>query len=168
MIINPCILFDTINNLKIPIQFKNFIRNLVNCRYVNFYEEDIPYGSRTTYKGLPQGSTLSPILFNLYIKDILKYVPYDCKTIRFADDIVIICSYKDIYGIVNSLQTAFNQIYDWLGTLGLELSLVKTQFMMFNRSKKQISPTSLQVKAGAIPIVNHAKYLGIILDSGLR
>jgi len=36
----------------------------------------------------------NPLLFNLYIKDVLKYIPYDCKTIQFTDDIA---SYSYIF-----------------------------------------------------------------------
>jgi len=37
--VNSSILFDTINNLKIPIQYKNFMHYLINYRYVNFYKK---------------------------------------------------------------------------------------------------------------------------------
>jgi len=163
-----CILFDTINNLKIPSHYKNFIRNLIAYRQVNFYEKGFYHGSRILYRGLPQGSSLSPILFNLYIKDILKHIPYDCKTIQFADDIVITCSYKDINKIINSLQTGFNRIQEWLCSLGLELSLAKTQFVLFSRSRSVCTPVTLKVNSDTISSVSRVKYLGIILDAELR
>jgi len=50
-------------------------------------------------------------LFSLiYISKTFSNMFLMIKTIQFTDDIVIICSYKDIHRIVNSLQTAFNQI----------------------------------------------------------
>jgi len=51
---------------------------------------------------------------------------YDCKTIQFADNIVIICTHKKISSIIESLQTSLGQIKTWLESLGLELSLSKT------------------------------------------
>jgi len=36
--VNLGILFDLINIMKIPIQYKNFIRNLIDYRYVNFWK----------------------------------------------------------------------------------------------------------------------------------
>jgi len=61
--VNSCMLFDIVNNLKIPSHYKNFIRNLIDHRQVNFYEKGHYYGSRILYRGLLQESTLSPILF---------------------------------------------------------------------------------------------------------
>jgi len=124
--INPSILFDMVNSIRIPPQYKHFIRNLISHRYIKFYESGRIFNSCTIFKGLPQGSSLSLLLFNLYIKDILNHIPYDCKAIQFADDIVLICSYKNINKITNSLQLAFNQIQDWLDSVGLELPLTKT------------------------------------------
>jgi len=62
--VRPNILFNIINSMKIPIHYKNFVQNLINYRMVNFYESGF-YGSCFIYEGLPQGSTLNPLLFNL-------------------------------------------------------------------------------------------------------
>jgi len=68
------------------------------------------------FKSLPQESVLNPMLFNLYIKDILKVILYNCKTIQFADDIVILCQDKNKAKIWNSLMEAFNKINYYLLT----------------------------------------------------
>jgi len=166
--VNPGILFDSINAMKIPVTYKRFIRNLICFRKVNFYQSGSFRGSRTIFKGLPQGSALSPLLFNLYIKDILKHVPCNCKSIQFADDILLLCSHRDMKEITNSLQIAFNQIHSWLYGIGLELSLPKCKFVVFHCSRKDLSMLYLNVGQGSIPVSPRAKYLGIWLDSGLR
>jgi len=59
--VNPSILFDIVNNIRIPPQYKHFIRNLISHRYINFYEFGQIFNSRI-YKGphyiMPQGSLL--------------------------------------------------------------------------------------------------------------
>jgi len=91
--VSPTILFKFIeiwiNSLKIPWGYKRFLRELLSDRSIEIYESGIFQGTRVIYKGLPQGSVLSPLLFNLYVKDILLKVPHNCKVIQFADDIVI-------------------------------------------------------------------------------
>jgi len=91
--VNPSILIDIINDMRIPVQSKKFISNLLSYRNVKFYDSGRFIGSRSLFEGLPQGFSLSPLLFNLYIKDILNFIPYD-KTVQFANDIVVICSYR--------------------------------------------------------------------------
>jgi len=75
------------------------------------------------------------LLFNLYIKDSFMCIPHDCRVIQFVDDIAITCSYRDLPRITVSLHQAFNQIQNWLESMGLEISVVKTQFMICHRSR---------------------------------
>jgi len=77
---------------------------------IDIYESGNFQGTRTLYKGLPQGSVLSSLLFNLHIKDIIYIVPYNCKIIQFADDITIFCHDKSIDKINDVLSKTFNKI----------------------------------------------------------
>jgi len=63
--VNPSILFNVVNDLKIPKGYKLFIQNLIDYRFINIYESNKFQGTRTLFKDLPQGSVLSPLLFNL-------------------------------------------------------------------------------------------------------
>jgi len=54
------ILFDIVNTIRILATYKGFIRILIGYRNVNFYESGKFCDSCTIFKGLPQGSSLSP------------------------------------------------------------------------------------------------------------
>jgi len=49
----PSILFEIVNNLKIPLGYKIFIKNLLNFRHIEIFESGIFQGKRTLFKGLP-------------------------------------------------------------------------------------------------------------------
>jgi len=95
-------------------------------------------------------------------------IPIDCKTIQFTDDILLLCSYRDHNKIIDSLQTVFNRIQLWLETIGLELFLTKSQFVIFHKSRANLSPLFLQVNKSTILILLTVKYLGMHLDTRFR
>jgi len=109
-----------------------------------------------------------PLLFNLYIKDIIKIIPYNCKLIQFADDIAILCQDKDINRVYSCLGNTFNEINTWLGIKGLELSIPKTQFIIFHRSNNLTFPENISVDGGCIQRLKFFKYLGMTMDSEMR
>jgi len=166
--VSPEILFGIINSLKIPWGYKRFLRNLLGARSVEIYESGQFRGLRSIYRGLSQGSVLSPLLFNLYVKDILFKIPHNCNVIQFADDIVVYCQNRSPDEICSSLAEAFIGINTWLLSINLELSVPKTQFVIFNRSRKRALPGGLNIDGGFVKRINTAKYLGIRLDAGLR
>ncbi|XP_071575663.1 uncharacterized protein [Temnothorax nylanderi] len=166
--VNPQILFKMINELKIPVGYKKFLRNLIGPRNVNFYESGGFFGKRLIQSGLPQGSVLSPDLFKLYLKDILKFIPHNVKVIQFADDIAFLCSDSNLDTILSTLSNTFDGIREWLSDLGLSISFPKTQFTIFHRKRNIVIPDRLEVTNGFLPFMNVVKYLGMSMDFGLR
>ena len=64
-------------------------------------------------KGVPQGSTLGPLLFSIFINDL----PDTCLQSQvqlYADDTAIYSSGTDLMQIQSSLQSDFNRVQNWL------------------------------------------------------
>ena len=71
---------DFINYFKgfwVSFQITNFIYNLIADREVSGFFEGFAFKNAVTNRGLPQGCILSPLLFNLYIANLIKILPYE-------------------------------------------------------------------------------------------
>ena len=76
--------------------------------------------------GVPQGSVLGPLLFNLFVNDISHSVVSHC--VLFADDILI---YRDIQCPEDELglQTDLNRLNRWCDDNGMTFNAGKSKVM---------------------------------------
>ena len=84
------------------------------------YSEKVPVTS-----GVPQGSVLGPLLFNIYINDLPLLMPDNVAIKLFADDVKLYCD--DYF----CLQNALNEIFLWSKIWQLEIAADKTFFLHF-------------------------------------
>lgn len=118
----------------------------------------------TLENGIPQGSSLSPLLFTLMLND-LKINVSDVKLSCYADDIAIWCSNKDLELARRKLQEALQELEIWCWTWKLNVSPTKSAVLVFtNKQKKDIL---LQIKGHNLPICEQYKFLGVRFDSKL-
>ena len=125
--------------------------------------------------GVPQGSVLGPILFNIYIRSIYSSVTSKSFNIHgFADDHQIYKSFApdNEYKVLSSdLPKCFHDIEKWMYEHYLQLNPGKTEIIIFG-SKKVLSELEINgvfLKPSiCIRMVHVAKNLGFLLDSSLR
>ena len=116
-------------------------------------------------KGVRQGCSLSPLLFNLYIEQAIKEVKeqfeagvtvhgQNIKMLRFADDIVVLAeSEKDLEFILNGMDFVLRQSYK------MNINKDKTKVMKCCRSNSQI-PMNIKLANENLNEVNEFCYLG--------
>ncbi|CAF4911295.1 unnamed protein product [Pieris macdunnoughi] len=116
-----------------------------------------------------QGATLSPLLYNLYTSQILDYVNIpQVKILQFADDLLLYSENQSLNIAVNSINTALNKLQTYYRIfLKLEISSEKSSVLVF--SKDPFAHTvNISYNNDKIPIVNHHKFLGVVVDDKLK
>ena len=116
--------------------------------------------------GVPQGSCLGPILFNIYAND-LTYL-FDLNVvISYADDTAIVYSHSSLYALLQQLNNNMKRLYDWCKCFNLALNASKSHFMIFSRKQFDNCPP-LIFNQEVITRVTCVKYLGFTLESNLK
>ena len=88
----------------------------------------------TILHGVPQGSILGPLLFLIYINDIVNCSSF-CKFTLFADDTTILASNQDFDRLIDDLNINLKCVYEWLICNKLSLNISKTKFMIFKSAR---------------------------------
>ena len=137
--------------------------------------------------GVPQGSILGPLLFLLYINDIV--LSSDVfKFILFADDTSLFYSHKNKTEAIKIINLELSKISQWLAANKLSLNVGKSKLLIFTNqkiksAKKPPDPrvthvltnnhdeddeNNIRLNGEILEEVDHAKYLGVLIDNKLN
>lgn len=118
--------------------------------------------------GCPQGSCLSPILYNIFTADIP--VIENITTSVFADDTALLCSDVKADSIINNLESSLMIWEQYLTKWKIKINSTKTQAIFFTRKRKAcfVPQRSLRFNNTTVNWEEHVKYLGVMLDKKLK
>lgn len=163
----PDILMKKLIKLKIQNKILSFVQNLIYYRRVTCRFDEIDE-IRWAYRGLPQGSVLSPLLYNIYVAEIQECCSDNCSLIQYADDIAILCNGKNIDFGKAQVELTIKNIKKKLDALGLSLPVEKTKFCIFDLRKRNRIRNNLiyfNIDKTRIKSSSQIKFLGINFET---
>lgn len=120
--------------------------------------------------GVPQGTVLGPLLFLLYINDIVKVVRY-ARIELFADDTMIYITGKNINQMQVDMNSDINYLYNWLGNNILSVNISKSKFCVFGKkvvlANLNLKDIKLEINKERLKYDKEIKYLGVVFDAHL-
>ena len=164
--------FDSIDHKKLIHKLRYFGFNPPLCELISSYLDNrsfyVLYNGFNSISlpcpsGVPQGSILGPLLFIVFINDLLMSTA--SPILAYADDF-------KIYSIIKTLQDCLKHqecldaINSWCNSNNLTLNASKCKVVRYNRRFTEICHT-YTINSFSLETVPVFKDLGVIFDSGL-
>ena len=121
---------------------------------------------RSINDGIPQGTPLSCVFFNLYINLIVRCLRF-CEIKLFADDCLVWIAADDVNNAVRKIGIDLENISKLVRRLRLKLNRTKTKYMVIGDSNSN-NTYNIEIDGEIIERVNIMKYLGVKIDDKLN
>ena len=137
---------------------------LINDYLTNRQQRVKVNGSFSSWKeltrGVPQGSVLGPLLFNIYINDLLLFIQ-SSDICNYADDTTIYACDKNLENITHKLENDCNVALEWFANNFMKLNADKCHLLVIG--KRCVDPVAVKIGSAKSLIALKRNYLEFIL-----
>lgn len=159
-----------IHNLGVSPSALEWFKSYLKGRYQYVRIRDVVSQSLPVDYGVPQGSILGPVLFTVFINDLLA-VPKHCQSACYVDDSKLYLKFKtsELYNAVSAVNSDLNEICMWCCRNSLLLNPDKTKLLVVGVPQllRQLPDFTITLCGKPISPIPVAKDLGVFLDQYL-
>lgn len=167
--VNIFTLYRILVGINLPIPLCNLTFNITNNRKI--YIKDLYgniHGPETATQGLSQGSSLSPLLFNIYLHNLRHAIPRYARISQYADDLLILLTGPDELRLIEQAKDILGNLSTSLTELNLSVSYSKSAAIMFRKSNRQRNLPCIVMDGDIIPWKQQVRYLGVMFQNTLK
>jgi hypothetical protein len=158
-------LLSRIEQSSIPINVLRWLSCYLRGRQAKTSFRDALSPARIIRCGVPQGSVISPALFNFYIND-LPAPPADVKVISYADDISIMSTGPRINELEDRINPYLGDVAQFLTARKLVISTAKSTVSLFTPHNKEYHHhPNILINGTQLPLEARPKILGVTFDT---
>ena len=152
-------------SMQFPPYLVNLIQSYLSTRSFFVCVQNASSTIRPILAGVPQGSIVGPVLFNLFTNDI-PTVHDNVELALYADDAAIIAQSSTVQDLGRKLQPALDDISAWYNSNRIALNVGKTKATCFSQKGRPVPP-HITLNNETVSWDSSSLYLGVVLDSKL-
>ena len=141
---------------------------LINDYLTNRQQRVKVNGSFSSWKHVlrvvPQGSVLGPLLFNIYINDLLLFIQ-NADICNYADDTTIYACDKNLRDITHRLEHDCSVAFEWFADNFMKLNADECHLLVLGQSTNE--PVTVRIGNSEVVNSSQEKLLGVRTDNKL-
>ena len=168
--LNHDILLDKLSYYGVNDNAKTLLKSYLSDRKQYVKIDEVKSSVQTIKTGVPQGSIVGPLIFNIFINDIINS-SRKFNFILYADNTTLNSTLESFGRTTDEIQSSIiiklQKICTWLDLNKLSLNVTKSKFILFHMPQRVASLLHFDLNESPIEYLHEFNFLGLTLDSSL-